>query len=60
LMCTYGQKFKGPLEPMPLAVFKAWCCGGCYAHQMSKEDFSKAVVMGANAIGNAVGQEEMS
>merc|ERR1712060_783024 len=56
LLIKYGQTFKGPLEPMPVGVFKAWCCGGCYAHQQSKEPFSSA----AAAVGNMVGQQEMS
>jgi len=56
LLIKYGTTLKGPLEPMPVALFKAWCCGGCYAHQLMKEPNLAGAV--ANAMG-APSQEEM-
>jgi len=49
LMVLYGTKLKGPLEPTPIAIVKAWCCGPCYAHQLSKEQTA------AGAIGAVIG-----
>mmetsp|Transcript_8331 Transcript_8331/g.15203 ORF Transcript_8331/g.15203 Transcript_8331/m.15203 type:complete len:140 (-) Transcript_8331:202-621(-) len=46
-MVSFGKKFKGPLEPFPLALFKAWCCGPCYIHQQYKEDAAMTAVAGA-------------
>merc|ERR1712129_315114 len=41
LLIKYGTDAKKvggvSAELMPIAVFKAWCCGGCYAHQLMKE-----------------------
>mmetsp|Transcript_97990 Transcript_97990/g.238412 ORF Transcript_97990/g.238412 Transcript_97990/m.238412 type:complete len:127 (+) Transcript_97990:92-472(+) len=59
-LAYYGMKKKGPLEPLPVAVLKAWCCGGCYLHQQYKE-----ITGGGNVIDIAKNmgkpaQEEMS
>lgn len=51
---AYGKKFKGPLEPLPVACFKVICCGSCYLHQQAKEPTAMGAVIGA--AGAAAGQ----
>eukprot|EP00927_Polykrikos_kofoidii_P073750 TRINITY_DN6976_c0_g1_i1.p1 TRINITY_DN6976_c0_g1~~TRINITY_DN6976_c0_g1_i1.p1 ORF type:complete len:124 (-),score=19.59 TRINITY_DN6976_c0_g1_i1:142-513(-) len=58
----YGKKFKGLLEPLPVGVFKAWCCASCYLHQQTKEP-APTIAGAAGSIANAIGapnQEEMA
>merc|ERR1719343_640721 len=64
LMAVYGNKMVGAAEPIWMGVLKAWLCGPCYAHQLSKEKFSKtkaaAAGVAANVVGAVSGQMEMS
>ena len=63
LIFMYGKKISTVNSLLPKAdligVFKTWCCGPCYVHQMCKEAGVNDI---SAAIGNAVGkpsQEEM-
>ena len=60
LIFMYGKKISTANSLLPKAdligVFKTWCCGACYVHQMCKE------VGGVAGIAAAIGkpsQEEM-
>mmetsp|Transcript_417 Transcript_417/g.526 ORF Transcript_417/g.526 Transcript_417/m.526 type:complete len:127 (-) Transcript_417:16-396(-) len=56
----YGTKKKGMLEPLPIAIGKAWCCGSCYLHQQYKEMGGiSSVINIASSMGRPA-QQEMS
>mmetsp|Transcript_32506 Transcript_32506/g.65702 ORF Transcript_32506/g.65702 Transcript_32506/m.65702 type:complete len:128 (-) Transcript_32506:311-694(-) len=55
----FGQKKKGPLEPVPIGILKTWCCGSCYLHQQVKELGDCDVIDIAKKMGKP-SQEEMS